>query len=75
MTQQTWREMSGARIEREYTPASRVDNIQVYLNEYSTRGAEARKTHEHAKLQYGPHDDEWMWLASRKKPVSKLGAR
>jgi len=72
MTQQSWREMGAAQIEREYTPASRVDNIQVYLDEYSTRGAEARKTHEHTKVQYGPHDDEWMWLASRKKPLRKL---
>jgi len=72
MTQQTWREMSAARIEREYTPASRVDNIQLYLDEYSTTGTEARNSHVHTKLKYGPHDDEWMWLASRKKPASKL---
>lgn len=50
-------------LEREYTPASRVENIQVYLDSYTQRGEAARQTISHQKLTYGNHPDEWLWYA------------
>ena len=33
----TWHKYSATELEREYTPASRVANIQTYLDDYATR--------------------------------------
>jgi arylformamidase len=59
----TWREYSETELEREYTPASRVANIQIYLDDYATRGDHARQTISHQQIKYGRHPDEWMWHA------------
>ena len=59
----TWHSYSAAELEREYTPASRVENIQVYLDEYTRAGQVSRQKISHAKLQYGTHNDAWLWLA------------
>ena len=59
----TWHSYSAAELEREYTPASRVENIQVYLDEYARAGQASRQKISHAKLQYGTHNDAWLWLA------------
>ncbi len=59
----TWQSYSAADLEREYTPASRVENIQVYLDEYARAGQASRQKISHAKLQYGSHNDAWLWLA------------
>ena len=58
-----WRDYNPVELEREYTPASRVENIQIYLDQYATAGAHSRHVVRHDKLQYGPHADEWLWLA------------
>lgn len=58
-----WHSYSAAELEREYTPASRIENIQVYLDEYARAGQASRQKISHAKLQYGSHDDAWLWLA------------
>ncbi|MFM8249042.1 MAG: alpha/beta hydrolase, partial [Acidimicrobiaceae bacterium] len=54
---------SAAELEREYTPASRVESIQTYLDEYVRAGQTSRHKISHAKLQYGSHNDAWLWLA------------
>jgi arylformamidase len=59
----TWREYSETELEREYTPASRVANIQIYLDDYATRGDHARQTISHQQIKYGEHPDEWLWHA------------
>ncbi|MFM8687885.1 MAG: hypothetical protein ACKODR_03865, partial [Acidimicrobiaceae bacterium] len=59
----TWQKYSAAELEREYTPASRVESIQTYLDEYARAGQASRHKISHAKLQYGSHDDAWLWLA------------
>lgn len=59
----TWQEYSEVELEREYTPASRVENIQIYLDEYARAGQRSRQEVSHTKLKYGPHDDAWLWLA------------
>lgn len=59
----TWHKYDTAELEREYTPASRVENIQTYLDQYATEGRHSRQTIRHDRLQYGQHTDEWMWLA------------
>ena len=59
----TWHSYSAAELEREYTPASRVENIQMYLDEYAQAGQASRQKISHAKLQYGTHDDAWLWFA------------
>ena len=59
----TWQKYNATDLEREYTPASRVENIQIFLDEYANRGADSRQTISHAKLQYGQHHDAWLWLA------------
>lgn len=59
----TWQSYNAAELEREYTPASRVENIQTYLDEYARAGQASRQKISHAKLQYGPHSDAWLWLA------------
>ena len=46
----TWREYSETELEREYTPASRVANIQIYLDDYATRGDHARQTISHQQI-------------------------
>jgi len=58
-----WHSYSAAELEREYTPASRIENLQVYLDEYARAGQASRQKISHAKLQYGSHDDAWLWLA------------
>ena len=58
-----WHSYSAAELEREYTPASRIEDIQVYLDEYARAGQASRQKISHAKLQYGSHDDAWLWLA------------
>ena len=57
-----WHSYSAAELEREYTPASRIENLQVYLDEYARAGQASRQKISHAKLQYGSHDDAWLWL-------------
>ncbi len=61
----TWRSFSTADLEREYTPASRVENIQIYLDEYARAGQASRQKLSHAKLQYASHDDSWLWFAEK----------
>lgn len=58
-----WRNYTPAELEREYTPASLVENIQIYLDEYTKAGTRSREAIRHTKLQYGAHSDEWLWLA------------
>ena len=65
-----WRELSPSELEREYTPSSRVENIQVYLDEYANLGSDARQKIDHEKLEYGDHQDEWLWLATNKANVA-----
>ena len=59
----SWHRYSAVDLEREYTPASRVENIQIYLDEYARAGHASRQTIGHAKLKYASHDDAWLWLA------------
>lgn len=59
----SWRDYSLVELEREYTPASRVENIQKFLDHYATAGDHSRKNIQHDKIQYGSHNDEWLWLA------------
>ena len=78
----SWRDYSPDELEREYTPASRVENIQKYLDHYANAGVHSRQNIRHEKLQYGQHTDEWMWLAphtetevnSKNKGTNKLVA-
>jgi len=58
-----WRDYSPGELEREYTPASRVEDIQFYLDQYAKAGAHSRRDIRHDKLQYGLHANEWLWLA------------
>ncbi len=64
----TWQKYNATDLEREYTPASRVENIQIFLDEYARAGQASRQTISHAKLQYGQHNDAWLWLAQNTKP-------
>ena len=64
----TWHRYSATELEREYTPASRVENIQTYLDEYARAGQISRQRISHAKMKYGPHDDAWLWLAKNSTP-------
>lgn len=59
-------------LEREYTPASRIPNIQIYLDRYQQRGEAARKATLHQKLIYGNHPDEWLWYAPHNDPRGGL---
>ena len=61
----TWRSFSAAELEREYTPASCIENIQIYLDEYARAGQASRQKLSHAKLQYASHDDSWLWFAEK----------
>ncbi len=63
----TWQRYNATDLEREYTPASRVENIQIFLDEYATSGARSRQTISHTKLQYSQHNDAWLWLALNTK--------
>ena len=67
----TWRKYSATELEREYTPASRVANIQTYLDDYATRGHHARQTISHQQIKYGEHPDEWMWHAPIDSPKTE----
>jgi len=58
-----WRDYSPVELEREYTPASLVEDIQLYLDQYATAGAKSRQDIRHDKLQYGLLANEWLWLA------------
>lgn len=59
----SWRDYSESELEREYTPASCVEDVQIYLNQYASAGNRSRQTFRHEKLKYGQHVDEWLWLA------------
>ncbi len=59
----TWHDYSPIELEREYTPASCVDDVQIYLNHYASAGTHSRLTFRHEKLKYGQHVEEWLWLA------------
>ncbi len=63
----TWQSYSAADLEHEYTPASRVDDIQIYLDEYARAGQASRQKIRHTKLHYGPHNDAWLWLAESER--------
>ena len=67
----SWRDYSPDELEREYTPASCVENIQKYLEHYANAGVHSRQNIRHEKMQYGPHTDEWMWLAPHTDPETK----
>ncbi|MEY4895798.1 MAG: hypothetical protein RI890_597 [Actinomycetota bacterium] len=67
----TWRKYSATELEREYTPASRVANIQTYLDDYATRGDHARQTISHQQVKYGEHPDEWLWHAPIDSPKTE----
>ena len=58
-----WHDYSPTELEREYTPASCVEDVQIYLNQYASAGARSRLTIRHEKLKYGQHADEWLWFA------------
>lgn len=64
----TWHRYSATELEREYTPASRVENIQTYLDEYARTGQISRQKIAHAKLKYDSHNDAWLWLAENAAP-------
>ncbi len=59
----SWYDFSPTELEREYTPASCVEDVQIYLNQYLSAGTRSRQTFRHEKLTYGQHVDEWLWLA------------
>ena len=59
----TWKKYNAADLEREYTPASRIENIQTFLDDYARAGSTSRQNISHAKLKYGLHNDAWLWLA------------
>lgn len=67
----TWRKYSATELEREYTPASRIANIQIYLDDYATRGDHARQTISHQQVKYGQHPDEWFWHAPIDSPATE----
>lgn len=67
----TWRKYSVTELEREYTPASRIANIQIYLDDYATRGDHARQTISHQQVKYGQHPDEWFWHAPIDSPATE----
>ncbi len=58
-----YRNFDDETLEREYTPASRVLDVQIYLESYRNRGESARISNEHRKLPYGDHPDEWLWYS------------
>ncbi len=59
----TWHDYSPTDLEREYTPASRVQDVQIYLDQYASAGTHSRLTIRHEKLKYGQHADEWLWFS------------
>ena len=67
----TYRNFDEESLEREYTPASRIENIQVYLDSYKERGMLARREFSHEKLIYGEHPDEWLWYAPKAETKSR----
>ena len=58
-----YRDFDDETLEREYTPASRVLDVQIFLDSYRERGESARVTSKHSKLSYGDHPDEWLWYS------------
>ena len=58
-----YRNFDGETLEREYTPASLVPDVQIYLDSYATRGVIAREMIKHERISYGNHIDEWLWYA------------
>ena len=71
----SWRDYSESELEREYTPASCVDNVQIYLDQYASGGAQSRLTIRHEKLKYGQHADEWLWLAPSTETTNRRAKR
>lgn len=59
----SYRDFDDETLEREYTPASRVPDVQIFLDSYRKRGESARVTSKHSKLSYGDHPDEWLWYS------------
>ncbi len=58
-----YRNFDDETLEREYTPASRVSDIKIYLESYRSRSESARDTFKHRKILYGDHPDEWLWYS------------
>ncbi len=59
----SYRNFDEEALEREYTPASLVKDVQIYLDSYKRRGELARLAVNHQKIHYGNHLDEWLWYA------------
>ncbi len=59
----SYRNFDDETLEREYTPASLVRDVQIYLDSYKRRGELARLAVDHQKMHYGDHPDEWLWYA------------
>ena len=59
----SYRNFDNDALEREYTPASLVQDVQIYLDSYERRGELARLAVNHQKIHYGDHPDEWLWYA------------
>ena len=66
-----WHDYSPTELEHEYTPASCVEDVQIYLNQYASAGARSRLTIRHEKLKYGQHADEWLWFAQSPKTENR----
>lgn len=58
-----FRNFDAETLEREYSPASCVPDVQIYLESYATRGLVARDMIKHERIKYGDHIDEWLWYA------------
>ena len=58
-----FRNFDAETLELEYSPASRVPDVQIYLESYATRGLVARDMIKHERINYGDHIDEWLWYA------------
>ena len=58
-----YRNFDDETLECEYSPASRVPDVQIYLDSYATRGVIAREMIKHQRINYGDHKDEWLWYA------------
>ncbi|NQV96173.1 MAG: alpha/beta hydrolase [Acidimicrobiaceae bacterium] len=58
-----YRNFDAKTLEREYSPASCVPDVQVFLDSYATRGVIAREMIKHQQIYYGGHQDEWLWYA------------
>lgn len=49
-----WRELSLEQRTREYSPSSRVEDLDTLLEAYASCSVAARATHSHTELAYGP---------------------